>query len=55
MDRKIDEKFEEAKRHFGVLAEDLRDDIRTVADGHLGLDRRVAKLEVKRRRGDSRR
>ena len=38
-DRKIDEKFEEAKRHFGVLADDLRGQIRVVADGHVGLER----------------
>ncbi|MBI2015450.1 MAG: hypothetical protein HYV94_11425 [Candidatus Rokubacteria bacterium] len=50
LDRKIDEKFEEAKRYFGVLAEDLRGQLQTVAEGHLELDRRVTRLERERRK-----
>jgi len=30
----IDEKFEETKRYFGVVAEGLRSEIRLVAEGH---------------------
>ena len=33
----IDEKFEETQRHFGVIAEDLRTEIRQVAEGHEGI------------------
>lgn len=80
VDRKIDEKFEEAKRHFGVLAEGLEGKIALIAEGHLvlqrqlqehveqnqaehretvalltssygDLDRRVTRLEPRRRRG----
>lgn len=77
---KIDEKFEEAKRHFGVVAEGLEGKIALIAEGHLvlqrqlqshveqnqtehretvalltssygDLDRRVTRLEPRRRRG----
>ena len=80
VDRKIDEKFEDAKRHFGVLAEGLEGKIALIAEGHLvlqrqlqehveqnqaehretvalltssygDLDRRVTRLEPRRRRG----
>lgn len=80
VDRKIDEKFEEAKRHFGVLAEGLEGKIALIAEGPLvlqrqlqehveqnqaehretvalltssygDLDRRVTRLEPRRRRG----
>ena len=80
VDRKIDEKFEGAKRHFGVLAEGLEGKIALIAEGHLvlqrqlqehveqnqaehretvalltssygDLDRRVTRLEPRRRRG----
>ena len=37
LDRKfnaIDEQFEETKRHFGVVAEGFRSEIRQVAEGH---------------------
>ena len=30
----VDGKFEETQRHFGVIAEDLRIEIRQVAEGH---------------------
>jgi hypothetical protein len=39
MDRKIDEKFEEAKRHFGVLAERLESKVERLAEGVRGFDR----------------
>ncbi|MCU1228821.1 MAG: hypothetical protein JWO97_1705 [Acidobacteria bacterium] len=32
-DARLDEKFEETKRHFGVLADDLRGQIRAAAEG----------------------
>jgi len=80
VNRKIDEKFEEAKRHFGVVAEGLEGKIVLIAEGHLvlqrqlqehveqnqaehretvalltssygDLDRRVTRLEPRRRRG----
>ena len=31
---RIDKRFEETQRHFGVIAEDLRTEIRHVAEGH---------------------
>ena len=46
LDRKIDERFEEAKRHFGVLADGLRADIRMLAEGHLMLDSKLERFRV---------
>ncbi len=37
MDRKIDEKFEESKRYFGVLAERLESMVGLIAEGHRSL------------------
>ena len=41
LDAKIDEKFEEAKRHFGVVADDLRSQVQTVAESVDGVERRL--------------
>ena len=38
MDRKIDEKFEESKRYFGVLAERLESMGGLIAEGHRSLE-----------------
>jgi len=35
------EEGERTRRHFDVVAESLRDDIRLVAEGHIDLDRRM--------------
>lgn len=35
------EEAEDIKRHFNVVAEGLRSDIRLVAEGHAGLDRKI--------------
>jgi len=40
-DRKIDEKFEESKRYFGVLAERLESMIGFIAEGHHSLERQL--------------
>src|SRR6267142_608679 len=45
VDQRIDEKFEEAKRYFGVLADNLRGDIGAVAEGYAGLERRIQALD----------
>jgi len=39
------EEIEEIKRHFGVVAESLRSDIRQIAEGHavIGMNWRVSK------------
>src|SRR2546427_10475745 len=37
-DRKIDEKFEESKRYFGVLAERLESMVGLIAEGHHSLE-----------------
>jgi len=41
------ETVEEIKRHFGVIAEDLRSDIRGVAEGQVLLTTRIDALEGK--------
>ncbi|HBH03226.1 MAG TPA: hypothetical protein DDZ42_15120 [Candidatus Rokubacteria bacterium] len=46
LDRKIDDRFEEAKRHFGVLAEGLGADIRMLAEGHLMLDSKLERFRA---------
>jgi hypothetical protein len=38
MDRKVDEKFEESKRYFGVLAERLESVVGLIAEGHRSLE-----------------
>jgi hypothetical protein len=38
MDRKVDEKFEESKRYFGVLAERLESMVGLIAEGHRSLE-----------------
>ena len=40
----IDEKFEETKRHFEVIAEDLRTEIRQVAKGHKVIQNEIQTL-----------
>ena len=35
------DEMEEIKRHFGVATDALRSDIRLVAEGHSGLDRKL--------------
>ncbi len=37
-DRKIDEKFEESKRYFGVLVERLESMVGLIAEGHRSLE-----------------
>jgi chaperonin cofactor prefoldin len=45
IDAKIDEKFEESKRHFGVVADDLRSQIQTVAESVGVLDRKIDRVD----------
>ena len=37
----LNQQFEETRRHFGVVAEGLRGEVRAVAEGHLGLGRQL--------------
>ena len=37
---------DEIKRHFDIVAENLRDDIRLVAEGHQVLNRHIEQLEM---------
>ena len=46
VDRKIDDRFEAAKRYFGVLAERLGADIRGLAEGHMMLDAKLERFRV---------
>jgi len=39
-----DAQVEEIKRHFGILAEALRSDIRQVAEGHSGIGRELQEI-----------
>jgi len=39
-----DEQVEEIKRHFGVVAEALRSDLRQIAEGHSGIQREIHEL-----------
>ena len=41
-----DKYVEEIKRHFDVVAENLRDDIRLVAEGHQVLNRHIEQLGI---------
>ena len=45
LDAKIDEKFEESKRHFGVVADDLRSQTQTVAESVGVLDRKIDRVD----------
>jgi hypothetical protein len=47
---------EDIKRHFNVIAEGLRSDIRLVAEGHAGLDRKIdgVRQELHEFRGEAR-
>lgn len=40
----LNQRFEETRRHFDVVAEGLRGEIRVVAEGHLGLGRQLQEL-----------
>lgn len=40
----LNQRFEDTRRHFDVVAEALRGDIRAVAEGHLGLGRQLQAL-----------
>lgn len=42
--RTLDERFEDAKHLLGVLSEDLRSQVQTVAEGHLVLQRQIREL-----------
>ncbi|MEA2571329.1 MAG: hypothetical protein QOI24_3330 [Acidobacteriota bacterium] len=44
-DAKIDEKFEEAKRHFGVVADGLRSHMQTVAESVDVVDRKIDRVD----------
>jgi chemotaxis protein histidine kinase CheA len=41
LDESGDRRFEEVRRHFDVIAESLRDDIRMIAEGVVSLSARV--------------
>lgn len=43
--KEIKSEIEEAKRHTGVLVEDLRGDSKALADGHSILDRKIDNLQ----------
>jgi chaperonin cofactor prefoldin len=45
MDAKIDERFEEAKRHFGVLAEELRSNGQAIAERIDVVDRKIDRVD----------
>ncbi len=42
---RIDSRFDETRRHFDVVAEGMRSDIRLVAEGVSSLSERVDRLE----------
>ncbi len=52
----FEKKVEEVKRHTGALVEDLRGDIKAVAEGHSILDRKIDTLhkELKQELRDTR-
>ena len=52
MDR---ETVDEIKRHFGIVAEDLRSDIRAVAEGQQNLRREFESFRVMSRASSTRR
>src|SRR5438445_1185298 len=45
-DRKIDEKFEESKRYFGVLVERFESMIAPIVEGHHSLERQLRELRA---------
>jgi hypothetical protein len=45
LDAKIDDKFEESKRHFGVIADGLRSEIQTVAESVDVVDRKIDRVD----------
>jgi hypothetical protein len=47
VDEKVDRRFEELKRHFEVIAEALRGDIRTVAEGFVGTNDRLDRFQMR--------
>jgi hypothetical protein len=47
LDEKLDRRFEELKRHFEVVGEALRSDIRTVAEGFVATNDRLDRFQVK--------
>ncbi len=47
MGKKFDEKVEEMKRHTGTLVEDLRKDVKAIAEGHSILNEKMDRLETK--------
>jgi preprotein translocase subunit YajC len=47
VDEKLDRRFEELKRHFEVVGEALRSDIRTVAEGFVATNDRLDRFQVK--------
>lgn len=40
----VDEKFEETKRHFGVVAEGLRSEMRQIAEGVANVDEKLERF-----------
>ena len=44
LDEGVDRRLEETRRHFDVIAESLRDDIRMIADGLVALVGKVDRL-----------
>ncbi len=46
----VREQADELRRHMGVIAEELRSEIKVIADGHLDLSRRIDELKQETRR-----
>jgi chromosome segregation ATPase len=51
LDEKLDRRTEEIKRHFNVVAEELRSQIRTVAEGFVATNERLDRFEVQMSEG----
>jgi hypothetical protein len=49
----VREEGQQTRRHFDVVAESLRGDIRLVAEGHAGLQQRVDRLETEVKAADA--
>ncbi|MDD4495384.1 MAG: hypothetical protein PHV32_13765 [Eubacteriales bacterium] len=47
MEKKFNEKVEEINRHTGMLFEDLRKDVKLLAEGHSILTDKIDRLETK--------
>jgi hypothetical protein len=45
VDEKVDRRFVDLKRHFDVVGESLRSDIRTVAEGFVSTNERLDRIE----------